>query len=214
LNGHKIYDDTTRTNRSALFETCAKIEIRSGSKSFFDARNTTTTQRAALPCDCSKIERNTMNDFRELIDDIRQAERELSTVANRRQDALAQVAKTSKAIEEQTDNLGRLSLTEQALSEAGSRYSSKAQRAIRRGLSVNEVDEVLDPLTRRAMIQAATHLTLTAKDEAGKTMLELQRLDSQAKETLASLETAFAAAEDKLEALRDDLRILQSQPTA
>jgi hypothetical protein len=79
---------------------------------------------------------------------------------------------------------------------------------------VNEVDEVLDPLTRRAMIQAATHLTITAKDEAGKTMLELQRLDSQAKETLASLETEFATAEDALESLRDDLRILQSQPTA
>jgi TolA-binding protein len=45
-------------------------------------------------------------------------------------------------------------------------------------------------------------------------MLELQRLDSQAKETLASLETEFAQAEDKLESLRDDLRILQSQPTA
>jgi hypothetical protein len=43
-------------------------------------------------------------------------------------------------------------MTEQALSEAGSRYSSKAQRAMRRGLSVNDVDEVLDPLTRRAMI--------------------------------------------------------------
>jgi hypothetical protein len=104
-------------------------------------------------------------------------------------------------------------MTEQALSEAGSRYSSKAQRAMRRGLSVNEVDEVLDPLTRRAMIQAATHLTITAKDEAGKTMLELQRLDSQAKETLASLEAEFATAEDTLESLRDDLRILQAEPS-
>jgi chromosome segregation ATPase len=155
-----------------------------------------------------------MIEIRQIVDDIRAAERELSSVANKRQTAVSEVEKASKAIEVQKLELERISMTERALSEAGSRYSSKAQRAVRRGLTVNEVDEVLDPLTRRAMIQAATHLTITAKDEAGKTMLELQRLDSQAKETLASLETEFATAEDALESLRDDLRILQSQPTA
>jgi hypothetical protein len=122
--------------------------------------------------------------------------------------------KTSKAIEEQRLELERISMTEQALSESGSRYSSKAQRAMRRGLSVNEVDEVLDPLTRRAMIPAATNLVIVAKDQGGAAMLELQRVESVAKETLASLEAEFATAEDALESLRDDLRILQSQPTA
>jgi hypothetical protein len=39
---------------------------------------------------------------------------------------------------------------------------------MRRGLSVNEVDEVLDPLTKRAMIQAATNLVIVAKDEAAR----------------------------------------------
>jgi predicted nucleic acid-binding Zn-ribbon protein len=155
-----------------------------------------------------------MIELRQLIDDIRQAERELSAIANKRQTAASEVEKASKAVEVQKLELERISMTEQALSEAGSRYSSKAQRAMRRGLSVNDVDEILDPLTKRAMIPAATNLVIVAKDEAGKTMLELQRLDSQAKETLASLETEFAQAEDALESLRDDLRILQSQPTA
>jgi len=155
-----------------------------------------------------------MNEFRELIDDIRAAERKLSTVANRRQVAVGEVGKSSKAVEEQKLELERISMTEQALSEAGSRYSSKAQRAMRRGLGVDEVDEILDPLTKRAMIPAATNLVIVAKDQGGAAMLELQRLESVAKETLASLETEFATAEDALESLRDDLRILQSQPTA
>jgi chromosome segregation ATPase len=155
-----------------------------------------------------------MIEIRQIVDDIRRAEIELSAVANKRQTAVSEVEKTSKAIEDQRRELERISMTEQALSEAGSRYSSKAQRAMRRGLTANELDEVLDPLTRRAMIQAATHLTLTAKDQGGAAMLELQRVESVAKETLASLETEFARAEDALEGLRDDLRILQSQPTA
>jgi hypothetical protein len=75
-----------------------------------------------------------MIEIRQIVDDIRAAERELSAVANKRQTAASEVEKTSKAIEEQVDGLRRLSLTEQALSEAGSRYSSKAQRAVRRGL--------------------------------------------------------------------------------
>jgi pyruvate/oxaloacetate carboxyltransferase len=155
-----------------------------------------------------------MNDFRELIDDIRGAERTLSSVANKRQTALAQVEKTSKAIEDQRLELERISMTEQALSEAGSCYSSKAQRAMRRGLGVDDVDEILAPLTKRAMIPAATNLVIVAKDQGGAAMLELQRVESQAKEVLKSLEAEFAEAEDKLEALRDDLRILQAEPTA
>jgi predicted nucleic acid-binding Zn-ribbon protein len=155
-----------------------------------------------------------MIEIRQIVDDIRHAERELSSVANKRQTAASEVEKASKAVEAQRLELERISMTEQALSESGSRYSSKAQRAMRRGLGVDEVGEVLDPLARRAMIQAATHLTLTAKDQGGAAMLELQRVESVAKETLASLETEFAEAEDALESLRDDLRILQSQPTA
>jgi hypothetical protein len=154
-----------------------------------------------------------MNDFRELIDDIRAAERTLSTVANRRQVAASEVEKTSKAIEDQRRELERISMTEQALSEAGSRYSSKAQRAMRRGLTANDVDEVLDPLTKKAMIAAATNLVIVAKDQGGAAMLELQRVESQAKEVLKSLEAEFAQAEDALESLRDDLRILQAEPS-
>jgi alkylhydroperoxidase/carboxymuconolactone decarboxylase family protein YurZ len=137
-----------------------------------------------------------MIELRQLIDDIRRAERELSAVANKRQTAVSEVEKTSKAIEEQVDGLRRLSLTEQALSEAGSRYSSKAQRAMRRGLTANDVGEILAPLARRAMIPAATNLVIVAKDQGGAAMLELQRVESVAKETLASLETEFAEAED------------------
>jgi transcriptional regulator NrdR family protein len=80
-------------------------------------------------------------------------------------------------------------------------------------LTVDDVDEILAPLARQSQIQAATHLTLTAKDQGGAAMLELQRVESVAKETLASLEAEFATAEDALESLRDDLRILQSQPS-
>jgi pyruvate/oxaloacetate carboxyltransferase len=84
---------------------------------------------------------------------------------------------------------------------------------MRRGLGVDEVDEVLDPLTKKAMIPAATNLVIVAKDQGGAAMLELQRVESVAKETLKSIETEFAAAEDALEALRDDLRILQAEPS-
>lgn len=95
-----------------------------------------------------------MIELREIIDDIRAAERKLSTVANRREVVLSRVEKTAKA-----------------------------------------------------MIQAATHPVHTAKDEMGKAMLELQRLDSVARKTLKSIEVEFVAAEDSLESLRDDLRI-------
>ena len=154
-----------------------------------------------------------MIEIRQIVDDIRHAERELSSVANKRQTAASEVEKASKAVEVQKLELERISMTERALSESGSRYSSKAQRAMRRGLTANELDEVLDPLTRRAMIPAATNLVIVAKDQGGAAMLELQRVESVAKETLASLETAFAQAEDALESLRDDLRILQTQPS-
>jgi hypothetical protein len=175
--------------------------------------STTTNIGALLEC-CSKDERLPMIELRQIVDDIRHAERELSTVANRRQVAASEVEKASKAVEVQKLELERISMTERALSEAGSRYSSKAQRAMRRGLGVDDVDEILAPLARRSMIPAATNLVIVAKDQGGAAMLELQRVESVAKETLASLETAFAQAEDALESLRDDLRILQSQPTA
>jgi hypothetical protein len=113
---------------SALFESCAKIENRTGErKSSHDDRNTTSNEPSALLECCSKIERIPMIEIRQIVDDIRQAERELSTVANRRQVAASEVEKASKAIEVQKLELERISMTEQALSEAGSRYSSKAQ---------------------------------------------------------------------------------------
>jgi chromosome segregation ATPase len=213
LNGHKIYDDTTRTNRSALFETCAKIEIRSGSKSFFDARNTTTTQRAALPCDCSKIERLTMIEIRQIVDDIRQAERELSTVANKRQVAVSEVEKTAQAVQEISDKLERLHLSERTLSETGQRLHAMASRALSRGLLQAEIQDGLQPLALKAQIQVAMNLVISSLDEATKASLTLQRLASEAREELKAVEAEFAQAEDKLEALRDDLRILQAEPS-
>jgi hypothetical protein len=90
-----------------------------------------------------------MIEIRQIVDDIRHAERELSSVANKRQTAASEVEKASKAVEVQKLELERISMTERALSEAGSRYSSKAQRAMRRGLGVDDVDEILAPLARR-----------------------------------------------------------------
>jgi hypothetical protein len=75
------------------------------------------------------------------------------------------------------------------------------------------VDETWPHWPGKAQIQAAMNLVITAKDQGGAAMLELQRVESEAKETLASLEAEFATAEDTLEGLRDDLRILQSQPS-
>lgn len=154
-----------------------------------------------------------MIEIRQIVDDIRAAERELSTVANRRQVAAAQVEKAAQAVVEISEKMERLHLSERTLSEAGQRLHAMANRALSRGLLQTDIQDALQPLALKAQIQAATHLTITAKDEMGKTMLELQRLDSQAKEILKAIESEFARAEDALEGLRDDLRILQTQPS-
>jgi len=155
-----------------------------------------------------------MNEFRELIDDIRQAERELSTVANRRQVAAAQVEKTSKAVQEISDKLERLHLSERTLSETGQRLHAMANRALSRGLLQTEIQDGLQPLALKAQIQVAMNLVISSKDDASAASLTLQRLASEAREELKAVEAEFAQAEDALEGLRDDLRILQSQPTA
>ena len=154
-----------------------------------------------------------MNDFRELIDDIRAAERELSTVANRRQTAAAQVEKTSKAVQEISDKLERLHLSERTLSETGQRLHAMANRALSRGLLQSEIQDGLQPLALKAQIQVAMNLVISSKDDASAASLTLQRLASEAKEELKAVEAEFAEAEDKLEALRDDLRILQAEPS-
>jgi len=155
-----------------------------------------------------------MNEFRELIDDIRQAERELSTVANRRQVAAAQVEKTSKAVQEISDKLERLHLSERTLSETGQRLHAMANRALSRGLLQTEIQDGLQPLALKAQIQVAMNLVISSKDDASAASLTLQRLASEAREELKAVEAEFAQAEDALEGLRDDLRILQAEPTA
>ena len=56
------------------------------------------------------------------------------------------------------------------------------------------------------------NLVISSKDDASAASLTLQRLASEAREELKAVEAEFAQAEDALEGLRDDLRILQSQP--
>ena len=154
-----------------------------------------------------------MNDFRELIDDIRQAERELSTVANRRQVAAAQVEKAAQAVQEISDKLERLHLSERTLSETGQRLHAMANRALSRGLLQAEIQDGLQPLALKAQIQVAMNLVISSKDDASAASLTLQRLASEAREELKAIESEFARAEDALEGLRDDLRILQTQPS-
>jgi ACT domain-containing protein len=154
-----------------------------------------------------------MNDFRELIDDIRAAERTLSTAASRRQVAAAQVAKTAQAVQEISDKLERLHLSERTLSETGQRLHAMANRALSRGLLQTDIQDGLQPLALKAQIQVAMNLVISSKDDASAASLTLQRLASEAKEELKAVEAEFATAEDKLEALRDDLRILQAEPS-
>jgi hypothetical protein len=45
-----------------------------------------------------------MIEIRQIVDDIRHAERELSAVANKRQTAVSEVEKASKAVEDQSSN--------------------------------------------------------------------------------------------------------------
>jgi chromosome segregation ATPase len=154
-----------------------------------------------------------MNDFRELIDDIRAAERTLSTAASRRQVAAAQVEKAAQAVQEISDKLERLHLSERTLSETGQRLHAMANRALSRGLLQSEIQDGLQPLALKAQIQVAMNLVISSKDDASAASLTLQRLASEAKEELKAVEAEFATAEDKLEALRDDLRILQAEPS-
>jgi hypothetical protein len=75
-----------------------------------------------------------------------------------------------------------------------------------------EIQDALQPLALKAQIREANKLVTSSKDDASTASLTLQRLASEAQEELKTIEVEFTQAEDKLEALRDDLRILQSQP--
>jgi uncharacterized coiled-coil DUF342 family protein len=154
-----------------------------------------------------------MIELRQLIDDIRQAERELSTVANRRQVAAAQAEKSAQAVVEIAEKMERLHLSERTLSETGQRLHAMANRALSRGLLQSEIQDGLQPLALKAQIQVAMNLVISSKDEASAASLTLQRLASEAREELKAVEAEFAEAEDKLEGLRDDLRILQAEPS-
>ena len=154
-----------------------------------------------------------MIEIRQIVDDIRRAEIELSAVANKRQTAVSEVEKTSKAVVEISEKMERLHLSERTLFEAGQRLHAMANRALSRGLLQSEIQDGLQPLALKAQIQVAMNLVISSKDDASAASLTLQRLASEAKEELKAVEAEFAEAEDKLEALRDDLRILQAEPS-
>jgi hypothetical protein len=154
-----------------------------------------------------------MIEIRQIVDDIRRAEIELSAVANKRQTAVSEVEKTSKAVVEISEKMERLHLSERTLFEAGQRLHAMANRALSRGLLQTDIQDGLQPLALKAQIQVAMNLVISSKDDASAASLTLQRLASEAKEELKAVEAEFATAEDTLEGLRDDLRILQSQPS-
>jgi hypothetical protein len=154
-----------------------------------------------------------MIEIRQIVDDIRRAEIELSAVANKRQTAVSEVEKTSKAVVEISEKMERLHLSERTLFEAGQRLHAMANRALSRGLLQTDIQDGLQPLALKAQIQVAMNLVISSKDDASAASLTLQRLASEAKEELKAVEAEFATAEDKLEALRDDLRILQAEPS-
>jgi len=153
-----------------------------------------------------------MNEIHSLIDDIRQGERELSSLATKRAKVVEAAANAAQAVQEVSDKIERLHLSERTLSETAQRLHAMANRALCRGLLQTEIQDALQPLALKSQLQAAMNLTIAAKDDASKASLTLQRLASEAKEELKAVELEFMAAEDALEALRDDLRILQSQP--
>ena len=154
-----------------------------------------------------------MTEIHSLIDQIRGQEKHLSDIASKRAKASAEAEKASRAVVECQDSIERLSLTERSLAEAGSRYAAQAGKAIRRGLLAHELDQSLQPLCMKAMIQAAGNMTTEAKDEAGKVLLQLQRIASENAQVLKQVETEFAETETMLEDLRDQLRIMQqAQP--
>ena len=151
--------------------------------------------------------------FNQLIDQIRGQEKHLSDIATRKAVASQAASKASEAVCEQVSNIERLTLTERSLAEAGGRYSAQAGKAIRRGLLPDELGQALQPLSSKAMIQAATAMTIEAKDAAGKTLLQLQRIASENEQALKQVEEDFIQAETMLEDLRDTLRVMQqAQP--
>lgn len=148
-----------------------------------------------------------------LIDEIRRQERALSDIATEQSKASKAASDAAKAVEEQTSNIERLRLTERSLTEASGKLQAQATRAIRRGLLPSELNEALLPFASKAAITKATKATLEAIDQESKVMLELQRISSEANAALKQVEVEFSEAEDQLETLRDQLRILQqSQP--
>ena len=153
-----------------------------------------------------------MSEIHPLIDEIRQSERELSSLATKRAKAVESAANASQAVQEIGDKLERLNLSERTIGEAGQRLSAMANRALARGLLQNEIQDALQPLALRDQIREASKIVTKAKDDSSNASLTLQRLASEAQAEVKAVELEFAAAEDALEALRDDLRILQAQP--
>jgi hypothetical protein len=153
-----------------------------------------------------------MIEIHSLINDIRAAELRLSSLATRRAEAVEGAANAAQAVAEITSKLERLRVTERTLSETGERLGTMASRAIARGLKQHDVQDALQPLALKSQIQAATGLLIKALDVATNDSLTLQRLASESKHEVQAVEAEFATAEDALEALRDDLRILQATP--
>lgn len=153
-----------------------------------------------------------MSEIHSLIDEIRTAENQLSAIATRRSKAVESAQKAAQAVVEISDKIERLNLSERTLSEAGSRLEGMASRALSRGLLQAEVHEALTPLAIKSQVREANKIVTASKDAASTASLTLQRLASESQEELKTIEVEFAQAEDTLESLRDDLRILQSQP--
>jgi predicted nucleic acid-binding Zn-ribbon protein len=153
-----------------------------------------------------------MNEIHSLIDEIRAAENQLSAIATKRAKASADAQKASQAVQEITDKIERLHLSEKTLSETGSRLGTMASRALSRGLLQNEIQDALQPLALKDQIREASKIVTSSKDAASEASLTLQRLASEAQEELKAVEVEFAEAEDTLENLRDNLRILQAMP--
>jgi chromosome segregation ATPase len=153
-----------------------------------------------------------MIEIHSLLDEIRAAENQLGALATRRGKAVESAENAAQAVQEITDKIERLHLSEKTLSETGNRLGTMANRALSRGLLQNEIQDALQPLALKDQIREASKLVTSSKDAASEASLTLQRLASEAQEELKAVEVEFATAEDALEALRDDLRILQAMP--
>jgi hypothetical protein len=91
-----------------------KLKAEAGAK-VLSSSGTPQQRTERITLRCSKIERIPMIEIRQIVDDIRGAERTLSAVANKRQVAAAQVEKSAQAVEDQSDNWNASAMTEQAL---------------------------------------------------------------------------------------------------